>query len=422
MKSLLILFVVLFHSFLASANIIASTDSVFQGVVYKVDTVSAQLINKIEKLQNKVDELLKNDSITSLKSDTLGNFFIKNYDLIIKDRSKDDPECKDELKTIEIYIRDGAIFEINAITTKGESYMTNYIFLLSSWHKYRRLRLFKRNPSNIDLYINIMDNLQWIPEIGKRYFSGGTSKIILSQGNDKQGILYNSDLNSMIELNLYTDFMGLIDKADNGIIQTEAKTSIDIFNFKAINLPIFFLKNIDVLFRYSKFDESIKNYSVENLSDPTSIDKLKIDQQSYVSFGISLDLISLYLSTGKINLITGLDYSYTNILHGEDEADPINMISYKFGFDGEVLKFENFGADLSLQLNYKQMRHNSFDEDVTDHYDGFLDFKTRLYYKENKTGNKYFIRFNNVKELSNSKFYNLLQFGYSISLAPSKPK
>ncbi|WP_289054166.1 hypothetical protein [Carboxylicivirga marina] len=360
----------------------------------------------------KINQLWKNDSIQSSEKENLGVFVLKNELLELGEGQTD------TIQSISILVKEGAVFEINVLTKSNRYFNTNFIVPLSSIHRYRKVTVYERFTDNPEAF-NILNYIAFYPEAGKRFYRGTYDVVELNSTKKKEVLEYKSDLNSIIDVRIYTDLLGLIEKADNGIIQTDISTTFDIGSGRG---RVFLFKEIDVSFGYSRLDENAKNYQI-NSFELDSISKIKIDQLAYINFGANIDILTLYSKMNKYDLLKGgISYSYTNVLHGEEEVDPINIISMKIGTGAKILKYDNFGAEFNVFANYKQMRHNLFSDDEKDNFDGFLDFDISMFYRQEKGNNKYFVRFRNVRPFENGDYYNLLQFGISSSLSPKSVK
>ena len=217
--------------------------------------------------------------------------------------------------------------------------------------------------------------------------------------------------------------MALFNKESNGLIQTEVSTKI-IFNAIPIKRNFYFLNFIEPSFKYSKFDNKYSSIEVTDSVKPYSVDKVLLNQLSYIQIGVKLSLFRVFHFNNALDILTfGLRYNLSNInIISYNKTEMLSMFSLSLGTDGSILKYRNFG--LTYSVNCLLQRVLNSDISGYESYSINWDSNFELFYHPlEKPENKIFLRFNvfyspwdNLHMPGNISFYPLLQLGYASKL------
>ena len=260
----------------------------------------------------------------------------------------------------------------------------------------------------------------------------------------------NTNLQNVMELRAYTDFLGLFNNSANGIVQVEGKADFFIspFQIKNLKIPYRYANKISPYVHFTRLDKNRKGIDLSPSRDSTAnlwiAKPLEIIEKSYLDMGFTIDVLDFTLRKQfpfNINIYAGLRYQIASVLKSDmtrlltpvtvadttatvaedettvDEAINFKSLGYGGGIRFEFRRFNNFGFFYSPELLY----YNHLNRiDKLYNPKNFLVFRNEaeiFYYPNESKKQSIFIRlrtFMNVNDGEDSFFQ--LQFGYRFSV------
>jgi hypothetical protein len=285
-------------------------------------------------------------------------------------------------------------------------------------------------------YIRLSDVLMYKPEAGNNFVPDDIEYTFPTQqeSNPKESrrreyvLGQNTNLQNMMELRTYTDFLGLFDESANGIIQLEGSADFFITPFPVLKtVPLIFFNKVSPYVRFTRLDEDHRALELATTGEVTALkDPLQVLERSYLDMGSTVDLVTF--SFGKrhpfcVNLYHALRYQIASIQPDEggeeEEAETINFktIGNGVGMRVEVKRFNNFGFHYSPEFTYYNHMNRLEMVENPKNYWVFRN-EAEIFYYPGKTKNQsIFLRlrsFLNIDDGENSFFQ--LQFGYRFSI------
>ncbi len=326
---------------------------------------------------------------------------------------------------IEVFVKQSAVYAIRVTMVDMRIYEIRRHIELRDFNEEMAtlaIPLVNMTKNGFPENINLSNTIVYVPKYGNSYVYSKEKLIELNAHTREDSIKYDTGLNSMIEYRIFSDLLGLFNEEDNGLVQGAFRAKVDA-NLIPVGQTGYFFRSFEPFFNVSKFDNSIQSIELTDITDPDSINKTKVDQLAFISFGVIGDLYSLDFRQHRIDIIKlGASYSYTSsMLPDGTTQEPLNIITLSLGMGGQFLKYKNFGLDFSLMFEFKEMRSKNFKK--YDSYDPYYNVGACLFYNPIKSPNsKIFLRFNSVEELKSQNrnmgkgYYSTIQFGYSATL------
>lgn len=370
----------------------------------KSDSIKVtELINKLNQVIDSNDEA---DLLARLKLD-------KKNMVLGKDTLN--------IEKVEMSIANGLLSRTRVIFKNG---------LICETHKIDAIQLSQLNKfiSDIKLYhvekydsvmFSLADVITYIDELDKTNYLPGDDLIVLKpeEGETEKKLLIKTDINSFIDFRIYTDMLALLNKESNGLVQSEVSSKITI-NSRLISRNYSFVNYIEPFFKVSKFDSQYKNQIITDTTSKYSINRLKLNQLSYIDLGFRLNIFKVSIFQHTFDLINvGMDYKYSDILiQNTNTTKTLNTFGTYLETRGQLLKYKNFGFEYAV-LGYFQKIQDSSIEDYN-YWDSYLITEFSLFYHPRSNPlNMIFVRFKNMQTGVGEDFYSVLQFGYKSKLS-----
>ncbi|MGJ1197530.1 hypothetical protein ACR777_15515 [Sphingobacterium spiritivorum] len=323
-----------------------------------------------------------------------------------------------KIDSAQIYISEGVIEHIKVYTNNKKIYYNKYapIQLLTIEKRFDD----KLYDSSTGDYIYLKDAVDFDAYRRFNYFPDEQS-ILLSNVPDATGKKENAkklnadnNINALVTLQVYSDFLALFGDQPNGLVQLEASSKFYLHRGNWANS--FAYKPLDAIEPFFHFNRIDSKFDTIRLSDIGQVNRLELFRRSTYSVGLSTNLLrwdwrpsnSLELKVGYMlnsgNLVVdSLKTSYT--LHS-----PFTDLALK------SKKLNNFGIDLRVRYMLQKLNPNELIKN--DKWEQLLSYRASLFYFPNKKqDNKFFLRFINYLNLSNrDQDFSQLQFGYQTSL------
>ncbi|WPR77686.1 hypothetical protein [Algoriphagus sp. NG3] len=271
-----------------------------------------------------------------------------------------------------------------------------------------------------------------------------------------------SDTKEILQLKVFTDFVGINDENPNGLIQLEIDKEIPLYT-KRIQRPYVWIPfrwavlnqaNIGVFnffkpqFIYSKIENNNKHLLVKSFTTGTGNDAitkygvstLQLKQYEIFSVGADLNVVLYDIPGGKSTFLlnAGFRFGRTDLASNEEEPE---VNDFPRGFTNTIQPSleglwringdERFGIEFSYKINWLRSDELFFEQKATtDKIDDFASFETS---KENNTLQSFtllaylnvqkenpgrlFFRYRYNSEFSNfENNYAQLQLGYTTYL------
>ncbi len=394
----------------------------------------SEMEKQIKTLNEKLETILKEKD-----SDYIGRLQLYNNNVPVyskekyENSSKTDKEATKEavltkskdssviIDSVEISISDGVIDNLR-VFSKSDIYENLYPIALQNFNK-AILRVFIYNTKDNNSFLKITDFIQYLPKIGQNFLPDDIDFVLVNNSTRKQKALTAGvDLNSYIELQIYTDFLSLFKKEPNGLIQTEARTRF-ILNTVPTSRNAYFSNFMEASFKYSKFDSNFESLEINDASEPIYFngrDRLLLNQYSFLNIGIKYNIIKLKLPRFSMESNVGLQYDLTDIkFNGSTDKTQIDLFSYYYEVKGGVFRSKNFGLNFGFTTlgQFITTRNISIVRPTTEGY--FIPEFSAFYYPKSDKSNKVFLRFRTMTDFGTAQFINF-QIGYNSKLTIKK--
>lgn len=269
------------------------------------------------------------------------------------------------------------------------------------------------NLSYLITYLDELDKINYLPE---------DKLIILKPIEDKkeEKLFIKTDINSLIDFRVYTDMLALFNKESNGLVQSEISSKITI-NSQPHNRSWSLLNYIEPTFKFSKFDNQFKNQLVVDTVSKFKVDRLKLNQLSYIELGFRMNLMKASVYQHSFDLINiGMDFKYSDILLlTSNNVKTLNTFGAFVDTRGQFLKYKNFGFEYGVQGYFQKIQDSNIEN--YNLWDPYLIVECSIFYHPNSNPlNMVFVRFKNIQTGLADQFYSLLQFGYKSKLSFKK--
>ncbi|MDY0780573.1 hypothetical protein [Tenacibaculum sp. IB213877] len=361
-------------------------------------------IDERERLENKTNIQLIED-LTGVTQSSLEDV------LDIQERWKVDK--------IDMYIEDGFITDIsvslfNEVTNSPERrhFSNRSPISILRFHHYNDWILWEENNKSKGIYLK---NVLRYQHVRGNNFSPENKRVVLTRKEPNEILELNNNLNSFINLKVYSDFLGLINETPNGIISFEASSDIHLVpgNIGLIHIG----KKISPFVRYSRFDNDDRAIIINN----NKIDnKLELSQKAFIVSGLDLNLLEVKLGkeypfSFSIPVRFQLNIGETNN-STSNSSDNINTVVWGSGISANFRKIRNFGLAISVDLNLYDHKNNS---DIIEKVKDFstIGVNAEMYYYDSTNKNSaFFLRLKTERILNNEENYASIQFGYKTAL------
>lgn len=245
--------------------------------------------------------------------------------------------------------------------------------------------------------------------------------ILLSNKPNKEGVIINTikldaanNINSLLNIQVYSDLLALFGDQPNGLVQFEASTKFYLhrgnFKNKFAYLPL------DVIEPFFHFNKVNNKFDTIQLSTISNINRLELYRRSTYSVGLSTNILRWdWRPSNTIELKAGYYLSSGNIVVDNNKTEYTLHNPY-FEVALKNKKLNNFGIDLRVRYLFQKLNENSFIQN--DEWNRLFSYRATLFYFPNKKeDSKFFLRFINYLNLSNrSQDFKQLQFGYQQAL------
>lgn len=262
------------------------------------------------------------------------------------------------------------------------------------------------------------DIMQYLPKVDRHYVPDD-ELVVLRADKRSHGLKASVDLNSSVELRVFSDLLGLFGEQGNGLVQTELSSKIFANTVpQTTKLGPFYLGNfVEPYFKYAKFDTKFSSVEISDTISSyyiTDMEQLLMNQQSFINLGLRVNYAKMRVSNTFLELNFGLEYNYVKVKPA-NAVDPTtaNLGSFYMEMRGGLSRSKNFGLTYSLDFLLQTVQNTQFEtvEGSTRRY--LKPMFEMFYHPSGNPSNKIFFRFQTFVDFDTSLSYANLQFGYS---------
>lgn len=288
------------------------------------------------------------------------------------------------------------------------------------------LRIKKRKYDNLwnfeeDKYIRIGDVLRYAPV--SWHIPDDVDNLLLTPEKRAQSLSAASNLNSLINVSLYTDLAGLLGRRANGLINTDVAsrfiTNTGNFSNKDIT-PFSFIEGSISL---SKFDSKFKSMDSSSIkagpSNQDTVDRMQLIQTAWLKGGLKANLASYRFSRSQyvqVNIGARINVVNADSFYRKEKDKDIIMFDYYLEAAYNISRLKNFGMEISTKWIFQRLadKEKFYNKEWEYIFNPQISFS---YYPVSNQNSRIYLRFNyfaNRKKEANN-FYQL-QFGIKTGL------
>jgi len=292
-----------------------------------------------------------------------------------------------------------------------------------------------------NLYIKLTDVMSYSYKIGNHYIPHDLAIELPQDDTEKKKtnaeskatyqIKQKTDLEKIVELRTYTDFLALFGGSSNGLAQIEGKAKFYLFPYpyrffgsKKTWGQIEVLPSVSPYVNYSRFEDKNRYVDIDSIEGIYKVQKnLNLIEKRFLTMGLDTDILKWQHKNGPVGLsLYGvLNYNLSEINIGNDSIKNIKNIKalgYGGGLHLGVKRFNNFGFDYRFEVfvyNYKN--YNDYPELDLNIRIPVLKNEAEIFYHPNGNPNQaIFARLITYKERSNNHAFYQFQFGYKFAI------
>lgn len=404
-------------------TLLGQSDKDFIGrlTLNKMDIPVYSLENYLQ-LKSKSKPYVKNNRIF-LRKLRKGKETDRHYHIIDWFKSTE-PIPSATIDSVELNVVDGVIEHIRVTTIDGRIFENLSDIPLRGFDVFAAHNLIY-NVRNRNEFVKINDFILFLPRPDQDLLPDDDA-VVLNADNRDEMLSASVDLNSNLDVRIFTDLLGLFDKQGNGLIQTEVRSKIFINvipNFSHLNFYMF--NYIEPSLQYSKFDSKYNAVRIHDTIVPYSVkgsERLLMNQYAYLNLGLKINLFRFRLGQLSVELNGGLTYSFVDLkLSDSSRLYPNNMIGMYIETKGSILKSRHFGLNYAVRALFQRIAGTGIPVADKSYY-AYLNPEISLFYYPGRTKNDgIFARFYTVTNVGDHS-YPLLQLGYSSKLSLSKKR
>ena len=287
-----------------------------------------------------------------------------------------------------------------------------------------------------DLYVKLSDVMVYDYKIGHRYVPHNliielpTNEVQNNTTSATYKIQVETNLDKVVELRAYTDFLSLFGDTENALMQIEGRAYFFVAPFpvalfgNANLMEVEFIKKLSPYVNYSRFEDEAKYFEMPLF--PSTLNKnnaLGLLEKRYLTMGLEGNLVQLSSKDFPLNLILfgNLSYQLTETLV-ENEVYHLKAAAYGPGIKLVFKRFNNFGFTYSSSFMWYD--YGNFNDGLLGgiaEYPKFRVYSNEVevyYHPSNNSNQAVFARlrtFNNSELNADEAFYQF-QFGYKFAI------
>ncbi len=369
---------------------------------------------KKKKLYQKVELIANKDLIAKKK-------YWKNNDSIIFAKKGEKYTLKiGYIDSISIAINEGVIEHIRVHTKEGDIFTngSSPIPLLTIEKRFEDKLINPRDGSFIFLkdavYFEANRRFNYFPENSELKLKNTLKEDGTIVTSSKKLVTENG-INSLVNLQVYSDLLGVFGNEANGIIQFEANSKFYLHRGNYNNTYIYKPGDaIEPFFHFSRIDSKFDTIAV---SAGQQVNRMELFRRYTYAVGLDINLFRAdFRPHNSFEIKAGYMYSSSNLNVEGNKITASLHTPY-----GELVlkskKLNNFALDLRGRFLFQKLNKNEIIEN--DEWNQLISFRAGISYFPNKMkSDKIFLRFVNYLNLSDRKEdFSLLQLGFSKAIS-----
>lgn len=388
-------------------------------------------INDFSIIREDIDNQIKNKNLYTKVTVTAGKDLIsvcekkingeKVNDTIVFARKGDEFKLDiGYIDSVAVAINEGVIEHLRVFTKGGNTFSNtdSPIPLITIEKRFNDKLYNPRDNSFIFLkdaiYFEANRRFNYFPEddelkVKNTFNSDGT----ITLGSKK--LLANNSLNSLVNLQVYSDLLALFGNEANGLMQFEANSKFYLHRGTYRNKYIFMpFDAIEPFFHFSRIDSKFDTIAVSSAQE---VNRLELFRRYTYAVGVDANIMRAdFRPNNSFEIKLGYFYSSSNLNIGNNKTS----IALHNPYAELVLKskkLNNFSLDLRARFMFQKMNPNAFIDN--DEWNQLISFRAGIcYFPNKKKADKIFLRFINYLNLSNRKEdFSLLQLGFSKAIS-----
>ncbi|MBO3699622.1 hypothetical protein [Roseivirga sp. E12] len=327
-----------------------------------------------------------------------------------------------KIEKAEIRIKEGFISDIR-IYVNGNQYINSKAPInLMKFGKRIGDKLYSLNgKKNEKNYIFIFPAVRYEASIKNKFVPDDYVNDNLIPG-EINIIKKDKNLEAVVDFRIYSDFLGVINEEENGILQLESKAKIFLGTSNIKNADLIPLKYIEPYMSLVRFDQSTNKVALIQEVNQTNFrvsEPMDLLEKSFLSVGGHINILSYGLMNDhfSFNVNTGMGVNLSRTITPTDNRVlDFNTFQGMAEMGIEARRFENFGLDFRMTGIWL----NPLSVDEISDFEAFWILKTSAEingYIAKDIRKSVFLRFNYFDNLASSggSFYQL-QVGYKAPL------
>lgn len=324
------------------------------------------------------------------------------------------------IDSVAVAINEGVIEHLRVFTKGGNTFSNtdSPIPLITIEKRFNDKLYNPRDNSFIFLkdaiYFEANRRFNYFPEddelkVKNTFNSDGT----ITLGSKK--LLANNSLNSLVNLQVYSDLLALFGNEANGLMQFEANSKFYLHRGTYRNKYIFMpFDAIEPFFHFSRIDSKFDTIAVSSAQE---VNRLELFRRYTYAVGVDANIMRAdFRPNNSFEIKLGYFYSSSNLNIGDNKTS----IALHNPYAELVLKsrkLNNFSLDLRARFMFQKMNPNEYIDN--DEWNQLVSFRAGIcYFPNKKKADKIFLRFINYLNLSSRKEdFSLLQLGFSKAIS-----
>lgn len=320
-----------------------------------------------------------------------------------------------EVDSVKVDIKEGTIELLKIYTNDGEIfYNTQAPVPIITMEKCFSDKL--RNPKD-GCFVLLKDVLSFDADTRFNYFPDDT--VFTMRRDSRKSIetfplSASNDFSSFVNIQAYSDLLGVLGDKANGLVQIEANTKFYLHRGNVFNKFMYLLYAFEPFFHFSKIDSKFDTIA---LSSPGEINRMEVFRRYTFSVGTDLNFFRFdWRPANSFELKAGYQYSTSNLVFNGKKIDAILHTPYAEAAI-KSKRMKNFGTDIRVRFLVQKL--NPIDGIDTSSWDHLWAFKASVYYfSGSKNKDKVFLRFLNYVDPGNRKQdFSQLQLGFSKAIS-----
>jgi hypothetical protein len=323
------------------------------------------------------------------------------------------------IDSVAVAINEGVIDHLRVYTKGGNTFSSNSPVPLITLEKRFNDKLY--NPRD-NSFIFLKDAIYFEADRRFNYFPEDNELKLKNKFNtdgtittDSKMLVANNNLNSLVNLQVYSDLLAIFGNEANGLLQFEANSKFYLHRGTYRNTYVFTpLDAIEPFFHFSRIDSK---FDTIKLSSVNEINRLELFRRYTYAVGLDANLFKFnWRPHNSLEFKAGYIYSSSNL----NIADNKVVIGLHTPYAELALKSDklnNFSLDLRARYLFQKMNPNMYIEN--DEWNNLISFRASISYFPNKNKkDKIFLRFVNYLNLSDrTQDFSLLQLGFSKAIS-----